>query len=341
MSPPSRPALHLLIPFASTPVEVGQAVLKDLRLPQLQSLLRCLTPTQRSEGDEYQRTPPHERVLAQAMGWTGADGCLPWAARQAPLDGIDTGDLAWGWLHPTHWHVGADHITMLDPNVLDLSDAESRALFDAIAPLFRDEGWLLAWGAPTRWYVAHESLTDLPTASLDRVIGRNPDLWMPDHPQARGLRRLQAEVQMLLYQHPINDTREARGALPVNSVWLSGCGISQVEHKRNGSIDGNSKSDSNSDTNNPADLTVIDALRSPLLQQDWQRWIESWHHVDTTVLRPALQALQRGDTVSLTLSGERHAQRFDPHSQSTLQRWWHHMSGRRTVPEVAAVLAGL
>ena len=29
---------------------------------------------------------------------------------------------------------------------------------------------------------------------------------------------------MLLYTHPINDAREARGALPVNSFWLSGCG---------------------------------------------------------------------------------------------------------------------
>ena len=30
---------------------------------------------------------------------------------------------------------------------------------------------------------------------------------------------------MLLYTHPVNDAREARGALPVNSFWLSGCGV--------------------------------------------------------------------------------------------------------------------
>ena len=38
---------------------------------------------------------------------------------------------------------------------------------------------------------------------------------------------LAGEVQMLLYSHPLNDAREAQGALPVNSFWLSGCGMRQ------------------------------------------------------------------------------------------------------------------
>jgi hypothetical protein len=65
----------------------------------------------------------------------------------------------------------------------------------------------------------------LPTASLDRVIGRNIDRWLPDTAPARLLRRLQNEVQMVLHTHALNDEREAARPMPtVNSVWLSGCG---------------------------------------------------------------------------------------------------------------------
>jgi len=28
------------------------------------------------------------------------------------------------------------------------------------------------------------------------------------------------EIQMLLFSHPVNEAREVRGELPVNSVWL-------------------------------------------------------------------------------------------------------------------------
>jgi hypothetical protein len=31
-----------------------------------------------------------------------------------------------------------------------------------VLPLFTSDGFLLRWGAPLRWYVAHESLAGLP-----------------------------------------------------------------------------------------------------------------------------------------------------------------------------------
>src|SRR5690606_3747097 len=138
----------------------------------------------------------------------------------------------------------------------------SHALLEAVRPLFESEGFVLAWGAPTRWYVAHESLSQLPTASLDRVIGRGIDLWMPDHPQARLLQRLQNEVQMLLHDDPVNRQREARGLPPVNSFWLSGCGRHQPGAPE-------------------ADLQVDSSLRSALLAGDWPAWAQAWRALDS------------------------------------------------------------
>ena len=89
-------------------------------------------------------------------------------------------DQGWGLLTPTHWQVGSEQILLLDPAQLHLDEDESRALLQALRALFEPEGWTLHWGAPLRWYVTHASLRELSTASLDRVVGRAIDPWLPD-----------------------------------------------------------------------------------------------------------------------------------------------------------------
>ncbi len=294
--------MHLLIPFASALSEAAVHTLRDLPLPRLQALLARLAPAARCGGDEYTLTPPHERALAEALGLRGEDGRLPWGARQARLDGIAVGDRAWALMTPGHWAVGSEQVTLVDPDTLALTEAQSREHLDAIRPLFESEGFTLAYGAPTRWYAAHESLAALPTASLDRVIGRNVDLWLAARTESRLVRRLQNEVQMLLYQHPAHDARTARGELPVNSFWLSGCGRAQAE----------------APAGEPP--VVDDRLRAPLLAGDWAAWAEAWRALDAERIAPLLEQARRGEAVALTLCGERQAQRFEPAPRTLWQR---------------------
>jgi len=310
--------MHLLIPFASALSERGTQTLRALKLPNLTQLLSRLSPTATIGTDEYSLTPPHERALANALSWKGEDGALPWAAHNAAQDGVDTGNRAWGQLTPVHWHVGADHVTLPDPHNLHLSAQESHTLFEVVKPLFESEGWVMAWGAPTRWYAAHDSLDGLPCASIDRVIGRNIDLWLPTTPQARLIRRLQNEVQMLLYQQPLNDERVGLGALPVNSFWLSGCGRAQAER----AID---------------DLVHVTSLRAPVVSSNWPAWAEAWQALDATEVNQALKRTQQGEPVTLTLCGERLAQRFEQQAQGL----WSRMSKRLSPAPVAPVLEAL
>jgi len=291
--------MHLLIPFASALSEASTHTLRDLALPNLARLLTTLSPVETVGGDEYSLTPPHERAIAQAFGWEGADGTLPWAAHLAAADGIEVGHRPWGVLTPVHWHVGREHVTLTDPDELHLGDAQSRRLLDTVRPLFESEGWTLAYGAPTRWYAAHDSLDALPCASLDRVVGRNVDLWLEVHPQARLIRRLQSEVQMQLYHDTLNDEREARGELPVNSFWLSGCGRAQA-------------------TRRIADLQIDPCLRAPMLAGDWAAWADAWRALDAGPLADLLR--REPGMVALTLCGERRAQRFERVPRSALQR---------------------
>ena len=302
--------MHLLIPFASSLAEACAAVLHDLALPNLAKLLARLTPTRRDGGaDEFSLSPPHEHALAAAWGWHGVDGAWPFAARAAAADGVAVGEVAWGLVVPTHWQVGRNSASMVDPDALALGADESRAAFEAVRELFTSEGIVLEWRAPLRWYATHASLADLPCASLDRVVGRDVNLWMRGGTaQAAAtalMRRLQSEVQMLLYPHPLTEARERAGQLPLNSFWLSGCGRFQEADE--------------------AAVQVNDTLRAPLLAEDWVAWAEAWRALDTNVLPALLETSRHGAPLTLTLCGERWAQRFEnlarPWTQRVAARW--------------------
>jgi len=274
--------MHLVVPFAAPLSEGGRQALRTVALPRLADWLHRARLTDRDDGDEHSLSPPHERALARSHGWYGDDGMWPFAAAAAAADGIEPGPLAWGLLTPVHWHLGTEQVSLIDPAGLMLDESASRALFDAVAPLFTSEGFAARYGAASRWYIAHEALVALPTASLDRVIGRNVDRWLLTGPAGRLLRRLQNEVQMQLYTHPLNDEREARKLLTVNSVWLSGCGAAQPMR---------------------GTARIDDRLRSPALAEDWAAWCMAWDTLD---------AAWPADMTRLTLCGERSSATFEP-----------------------------
>ncbi len=215
----------------------------------------------------------------------------------------------WGLLTPSHWQLGIEQIVLVDPAQLKLREDESRALFEALRGLFESEGWSLHWGAALRWYASHATLTALPTASLDRVVGRPIDRWLPERQAGRTLRRLQSEAQMLFYTHPVNEAREARGELAVNSFWLSGTGPTPAPA---GGAAG-------------TEPVVDERLRGPCLAEDWAAWVEAWQALDAQRIAELQALAERGEALSLTLCGAQAAQRFDsvPRGpwQRLTQRW--------------------
>jgi hypothetical protein len=307
--------MHLLVPFAADESEACRHVLHDLALPNLERLLALLTLEARDDGDSESLSPPHERALAAAWGWRGGDGLLPFAAHAAAADGVDTGSAAWALLTPSHWQLGRDDVTMLDPALLALDAAESRALFASTGELFASEGFATAWGGADRWYAARDDLQGLATASLDRVIGRNVDRWLrardgdaddAGRPVAHLVRRLQSEAQIVLHDHAVNERREERGALVVNSFWLSGCGRRQP-------------------ANDAATPEIAPGLRTPLLGADWAAWAEAWQALDRDAIARLLADAREGRATALTLCGERASARFAL-APRTL---WQRLRGRR------------
>lgn len=291
--------MHLLIPFAFCSSEGCAPALQALKLPHLEKLLARLTPQPPDAGDEFSLSPPHERALARALGLEVTDGLIPWAALdQSAGDG-------WGFITPCHWQVATNQITMGQLPLPDFTADESQTLLAAMKPYFEEDGIALHFDNADRWRACGAMLADLPTASLDRVAGRNLENWIPRSPQAVHLRRLQNEMQMLLYNHPVNDARAARGVPVVNSFWLSGTGRRPSPH-----------------TAPTATLpTVVNTLRAPALQDNWPAWAQAWQALDATEGASLLAALNRGEPGQLTLCGERHAQTFTEQPRTLVTRF--------------------
>ncbi len=314
---PERPiieAMHLVVSHAAC--SAGRHALDALSLPHLERLLAQIAPAAGVDTGDHALNLPHEHLLATSLGWRDDDGLLPFAAQLAREDGLDVGDesLGWGLVTPSHWQLGREDVSLLDPAALALEEDESRALCSAVGSLFDSDGWALHWGAPQRWFACHPSLRSLPTASLDRVIGQAIDDWLPDRRAAAHLRRLQAEAQMLLYTHPINDARESRGALAVNSFWVSGTGPTAAPAAL------------------PQGMVFDDRLRAPALAQDWAAWTQAWHALDAG----PIAALQAG--ASLSLCGSARACRFDSAPRSAWQRLSQRWSRADVLPLLQSLL---
>ena len=305
-----------LIPFSLWTLHGPEAsVLAKAELPHLSA---WLAQAQRVavQVDQVQApllatlSPPHERAWAQAMGWHVADGSMPSAARAASVGGLSTAGpevstSGWAFISLCNWHVSNGQVTLGDPAYLQIDDATDAALFKAMQSFFAEDGITLYPYKPGQWLAQSPLLADLPTASLDRVIGRNIDPWLvgshttaPLSPAAQLLRRLQNEMQMLLYTHPVNEGRR----LAINSFWLHGTGALPAAQPTSSEPRG------------------VNTLRDHALQQDLIGWLEAWQHVDAQIIAPMLARVTAGEPQRLVLCGEHEFHVYDSAQPSLWQR---------------------
>jgi hypothetical protein len=308
-APRSPPApTHLLVPFAASAdddwLRAMQATPRE-QTRHVARLLQCMRPLAADDAGANALSPPHERALARAQGLVlgeVADGLIPWAARERAQSGEPGSSAqAWAWVTPCHWAMGREHATLTEPAALGLSEADSRALMAAMQGYFNEDGITLHYAAPQRWLAAGELFRGLPTASMDRALGRSVDPWLPasTHSGAstagKKLRRLQNEMQMLMYTHTINEARSAQRLLPVNSIWFSGTGDLPVGFKPHSAA---------------LRVHAPRMLADAALRGDWPAYAEGWAQVNAQA-QALLQRQDAGEVLQLTLCGERRAQTYE------------------------------
>lgn len=312
---------HLLIPFAGRGTPACREAMRSLRLPKLEALLSRLALMDEDMQDDSTLSPPHERALAAALGIAAPDGQIPWAALEARRAGLGNTEGSWGIATLCHWQVGIDDVVLGDPGAIRIDAAESDALLAIARPYFEEDGIALhASPTPGRWLAQGRVFDGLATASIDRAVGHPIAQWSPLSDGARSLRRLQNEMQMLLYTERVNDERTARGVPPINSFWLSGTGRLSTDPV---SMD--------------AGPRVAEGLREAALRDDGAAWAQAWAALDAGPVAELLAACTAGAEVTLTLCGDRGAQRFGVQERG-LMGWAKSLFQRASAPSVLEVL---
>ncbi|WP_144146165.1 regulator [Paraburkholderia sp. BCC1884] len=342
--------LHLLLPFALPAAADASTALHAIQSPALDRMVARATLVERVVGEDFQRTLPHERWVARQFGalpsGTAAADEAPLAPYMLRADGGDPGSATWACVQPVHVRIARDHLVLIDPAALDLSDDEAGALLAVARPLIEELGVRIEAPRPARWYLSGDGFGTLAGASPLRASGRNIEIWLPHEAhsgeRSRAWMKLQNEVQMAWFEHPVNEAREARGLPAVNSIWFHAQGAAQPVHSpfarvlsdaaatrglamtagvetgappasfaawratASNRASANTANSTTAATTNAATLVELDPFSAPYIEQDWARWNDAFAALQTDWFDPALAALQSGELgeLGLTLCGD-------------------------------------
>ncbi|QGZ61248.1 regulator [Paraburkholderia acidisoli] len=334
--------LHLLVPFALPPAAIASTALSGLDYPALAKLAARATLGEQVIGEDFQRTLPHERWVARQFGVLAASaganaaGAAPDEAPLAPYmllaDGGAPGDATWACIQPVHVRIAHDHLVLIDPAALELTDSDAATLYEVARPLIEELGVRIVAPAPQRWYVSSEQFGTLAGASPLRASGRNIEIWLPHEAQSgqrsRPWMKVQNEVQMAWFEHAVNEAREARGLPAVNSIWFHAQGalravaspfarvrsdaaatrgLALAAKAEVGPAPATFQAFANAATTTAgAALVELDPFSAAFIQQDWGRWNAAFAQLEQDWFSPALAALEAGalGALDLTLCGD-------------------------------------
>ena len=160
------------------------------------------------------------RATGAALGLADPGASAPLRALGAGLDPADDYVLA---ADPVSLVAGRADVR-LEGAIDDLDAADAAALVTALDAHFADDGLAFAAPRPGAWFARMRRTPALETTPVDAVAGRPIIGALPRGAEGGTWQRWQNEIQMLLFTHPVNAAREARGLRPVSGVWFWGGG---------------------------------------------------------------------------------------------------------------------
>jgi hypothetical protein len=301
----------LVLPFGLPPPELARDLLRALETPSLASLLARASKRQRRQYAPGERTLPHDSWLADALG-------SPFAPLAMRGYGLHPTDGHWFIVNPVHIQIARNHLLLTDQRKLQLTPDQSRALFDAAKPYFDELGQQLHFGDANTWFMRGDAWQDLDTASPDAATGQNLTDWMPIGASAKACRKLQNEVQMLWYSHPVNAEREARGLSPVNGFWLWGAGkatagaatvgvanvppwLAAIGKPAFSLVQEAPAAQAGAAAVLASDTVVDGRLAEAAIATDWSTWLAQMQRLELDYFAPLLAKLRRGDVTEVKL----------------------------------------
>lgn len=199
--------VHVVIPGLFLPPPLMREAVEGLDAPILRTMLA------RAAQEPLAETTL-ETWLCKAFDAAGV------APVRLAAEGIAPGSHTWMCADPVHLYILRDKLILQDAPGLSQEDAG--ILCASLNAHFTDFHFIAPH--PNRWYMRLNAFPGIATVPLPEVAGRNVHDYLPQGRDALKWHAIINEIQMLLFNHPLNKAREARGELPANSLWLWGEG---------------------------------------------------------------------------------------------------------------------
>lgn len=213
-------------------------LLKILKMAPQRSSTRYLRFTAPCEGSP-QRCPLLEQMLARS------DACAPvtdWRAdafRVIASPGTLMPGVAAAALYAdlgavrgesafiataVHYVAEMNNVRLAADGVLSLNPSEVLALAGDFNRVWHDAGIRMLAGRSGALYCVTDRSAPAITQDPQRIKGGYIEPHLPAGAAAAPLRQLMSEIEMWLFEHPVNRVRIAAGRPAVSALWLWGCG---------------------------------------------------------------------------------------------------------------------
>lgn len=220
-----KKSLSLIIPdlLHGLTVQSGHNEYRD-QLQQQKALGRLLD---RAETKQLELSG-FEYTLLQVMAGENSPLSLAWLTRLGEQNALPLHG-AWLRVDPVHMRADLDNVVMFGTQVLAIQQHEADALIAELNATYADLDWLFEAPVPQRWYLHMPASPRIRCNALTDVIGQNLRDRLPTGEDSLFWQRTINEIQMLLYQSPVNLARREAGAEEINSVWVWGNGAMDVQ----------------------------------------------------------------------------------------------------------------
>ena len=299
------------------PQEIAIDACAGLHVPVIEKMLARAKPA--SLPSEIGSTGTLEEWLCRTFGIVRQMD-EPIALITLVADGMQPGSGYWLRADPVYLQMQRTQLS-LHPDV-PLNTDEAAQLCASLNTHFAAEGLRFFSPNPQRWYLQMESVPDIVTRPLAQVAGRNVQSYLPIGQDALRWHKVFNEVQMLFFEHAVNQAREARGDLPINSIWLWGGGHAVEQLARQytkvygdsflagafAQVAGIPYQISPAgltqcvDDNEGDVLIVWEGLRRPFQQGDLHAWRDSVMCLEQSYIAPLWKALRNGRIKQLSLN---------------------------------------
>jgi hypothetical protein len=260
-------------------------------------------------------TQPLERWLVDAFAEDDAEPPLAAGALTLLAHGGDPGGERWARADPVHLRLMRDRILVVPSAGFSITSEEALALCNTLNRHFAGRLELRA-PHPEQWCARVGEELGVESASPLQMAGREIGPGRPGE-------ALINEAQMLLHEHPVNEAREARGELPVNSLWLWGAGrapraahgrwhsvcadepvslgLAKLAGARSRALPASAEAFFERAPEDGRHLVVLDALRAPLAIADADACRGRLDALEQRWFAPLLAALRAGRVGMITL----------------------------------------